>query len=89
MKRNFVLTNYYNNETTKEFHPKGAKAEYERINKAMSDLIHDHIVCFKYEYNEPDIYNNQEVHVTHIIKKEGERYYEKIQEQRVHNISLS
>lgn len=89
MKRNFVLTKYYNNEITKEFHPKCTKAEYERINKAMNDLIHDDIVCFKYEYNEPDINNNQKVHVTHIIRKEGERYYETIQEQREHDISLS
>ena len=88
MNRNFKLTKYYINATTKKFHPKCAKAEYAIINKAMNDLIHDDIVCFKYEYNEPDI-NNQKVHVTHIIKKEGERYYEKIQEQRVHNISLS
>ena len=55
----------------------------------MQSLINDVIDYFKYEYNEQDIYNNQKVHVTHIIKKEGERYYEKIQEQRVHNISLS
>ena len=39
--------------------------------------IYDDIYYFKYEYNEQDIYNNK-VHVTHIIKKEGERYYEKI-----------
>lgn len=88
MKRNFMLTKYYKNATTKEFHPKGAKDEYAIINMAMNDLIHDNIVCFKSEYNEHDI-NNQKVHVTHIIKKEGERYYEKIQEQRVHDISLS
>ena len=81
MKRNFKLTKYYNNETTKEFHPKGAKAEYEIIDMAMNDLIHDNIVCFKSEYDEHDI-NNQKVHVTHIIKKEGESYYETIQEQR-------
>ena len=44
---------------------------------------------FKYEYDEHDINNNQKVHVTHIIKKVGESYYETIQEQRVYNISLS
>ena len=55
----------------------------------MQALINDEIDYFKYEYNEPDIINNQKVHVTHIIKKEGESYYETIQEQRVHNISLS
>ena len=81
MKRNFVLTTYYKNATTKEFHPKGAKDEYEIIDIAMNDLINDNIVWFKSEYDEPDI-NNQKVHVTHIIKKEGESYYETIQEQR-------
>ena len=55
----------------------------------MQALINDEIDYFKYEYNETDIINNQKVHVTHIIKKEGESYYETIQEQRVHNISLS
>ena len=89
MNRNFVLTKYYKNGTTKELHQKGAKAEYAIINEAMNDLIHDDIVCFKSEYNEPDNNNNQKVHVIHIIRKEGERYYEKVQEQRVHDISLS
>ena len=81
MKRNFKLTKYYNNEITKDFYPKGAKDEYEIIDIAMNDLINDNIVWFKSEYDEPDI-NNQKVHVTHIIKKEGESYYETIQEQR-------
>ena len=89
MRRNFVLTKYYNDLTTKEFYPRGSKAEYESINMSINDLIHDNIVCFKYEYNEPDINNNKKVHVIHIIKKEGERYYEKVQEQRQHDISLS
>ena len=60
-----------------------------KIDKAVQELINDEIDYFKYEYNEPDINNNQKLHVTHIIKKEGERYYEKIQEQREHYISLS
>ena len=62
MNRNFVLTKYYKNGTTKELHQKGAKAEYAIINEAMNDLIHDDIVCFKSEYNEPDNNNNQKVH---------------------------
>ena len=89
MKRNFILTKYYKCSNHVELHPKGVKSENNYIDKAMQSLINDVIDYFKYEYNEQDIYNNQKVHVTHIIKKEGERYYEKIQEQRVHNISLS
>ena len=89
MKRNFMLTKYYKNANNVELYPKGVKAENNYIDKAMQALINDEIDYFKYEYNEQDIYNNQKVHVTHIIKKEGERYYETIQEQRVHNISLS
>ena len=89
MKRNFMLTKYYKCDNHIELYPKGVKAENNYIDKAMQELINDEIDYFKYEYNENDINNNQKVHVTHIIKKEGERYYEKIQEQRVHNISLS
>ena len=89
MKRNFVLTKYYKSYNNIELYPIGVKAENNYIDKAMKALINDEIDYFKYEYNEPDINNNQKVHVTHIIRKEGERYYEKIQEQRVHNISLS
>ena len=88
MKRNFMLTKYYKSANNVELHPKGVKAENNYIDKAMQALINDEIDYFKYEYNEPDI-NNQKVHVTHIIKKEGERYYETIQEQREHDISLS
>lgn len=83
-----MLIKYYKSANPVELHPKGVKAENNYIDKAMQELIIDEIYYFKYEYNEPDI-NNQKVHVTHIIKKEGERYYETIQEQRVHNISLS
>ena len=82
MKRNFMLTIYYKSDNTVELHTKGSKAENNFIDKAMQALINDEIDYFKYEYNEHDINNNQKVHVTHIIKKEGERYYEKIQEQR-------
>lgn len=89
MKRNFVLTKYYKCANPKEIHPKGVKAEYNCIDKAMQLLIYGDIDYFKYEYNEPDINNNQKVHVTHIIKKVGERYYETVQEQREHDISLS
>ena len=89
MKRNFMLTKYYKSANTVELITEGVRAEYICIDKAVQELINDEIVYFKYEYNEPDINNNKKVHVTHIIKKEGERYYEKIQEQRVHNISLS
>ena len=89
MKRNFMLTKYYKSANNVELHPKGVKSENNYIDKAMQALINDEIDYFKYEYNEHDINNNQKVHVTHIIKKEGERYYEKIQEQRLHNISLS
>ena len=89
MKRNFVLTKYYKCANHFELHAKGVKAENNYIDKAMQELINDEIDYFKYEYNEHDINNNQKVHVTHIIKKEGERYYEKIQEQREHYISLS
>ena len=89
MKRNFMLTKYYKCDNQVELHPKGVKAENNYIDKAMQSLINDEIDYFKYEYNEPDINNNQKLHVTHIIKKEGESYYETIQEQRVHNISLS
>ena len=89
MKRNFMLTKYYKSDNNVELHPKGVKAENNYIDKAMQALINDEIDYFKYEYNETDIINNQKVHVTHIIKKEGESYYETIQEQRVHNISLS
>ena len=89
MKRNFMLTKYYKSANNVELHPKGVKSENNYIDKAMQALINDEIDYFKYEYNEHDINNNQKVHVTHIIKKEGESYYETIQEQRVHNISLS
>lgn len=89
MKRNFMLTKYYKSANPVELHPKGVRAEYNCIDKAMQSLIYGDIEYFKYEYNEPDINNNQKVHVTHIIKKVGERYYETIQEQREHDISLS
>ena len=89
MKRNFVLTKYYTSYNHIGLYPIGVKAENNCIDKAMQALINDEIDYFKYEYDEKDIYNNQKVHVTHIIKKEGERYYETIQEQRVHDISLS
>lgn len=89
MKRNFILTEYYKYANPKEIHPKGVRSEYNYIDKAMNALINDEIDYFKYEYNEPDINNNQKVHVTHIIKKVGERYYETVQEQREHDLSLS
>lgn len=88
MKRNFVLTKYYKCANPKEIHTKCVKDEYNCIDKAMQSLIYGDIDYFKYEYNETDI-NNQKVHVTHIIKKVGERYYETVQEQREHDISLS
>ena len=89
MKRNFTITIYYKNGYIDKIYPICVKEESDYIDAAMQSLIYDDIYYFKYEYNEQDINNNQKVHVTHIIKKEGERYYEKIQEQRVHNISLS
>lgn len=89
MKRNFVLTKYYKCSNPVELHPKGVKSEYKCIDNAMQSLIYGSIDYVKYEYNEPDINNNQTVHVVHIIRKAGERYYETIQEQRVHDISLS
>lgn len=89
MKRNFVLKKYYKFANPKELHPKGVRAEYNCIDKAMQSLIKGDIYFFKYEYNGNDIHNNQKVHVTHIIKKVGERYYETVQEQREHDISLS
>ena len=89
MKRNFMLTKYYKSSNPVELITQGVRSEYICIDKAVQELINDEIDYFKYEYNEHDILNNQKVHITHTIKKEGERYYEKIQEQRVHNISLS
>ena len=89
MKRNFTITIYNKNGDIDEIYPIYAKEESDYIDAVMQSLINDDIDYFKYEYNETDINNNQKVHVTHIIKKEGERYYEKIQEQRLHDISLS
>ena len=89
MKRNFILIKYYKCSNHVELHTKCIKAENNCIDKAMQELINDEIDYFKYEYNENDINNNQKVHVTHIIKKVGESYYETIQEQREHYISLS
>ena len=89
MKRNFMLTIYYKSANPVELHPEGVRAEYNCIDKAIQALINDEIDYFKYEYNEPDMIKNKKVHVTHIIKKEGERYYETIQAEREYNISLS
>ena len=82
MKRNFTITKYYKNGYIGKIYSICVKEESDYIDVAMQALINDEIDYFKYEYNEHDINNNQKVHVTHIIKKEGERYYEKIQEQR-------
>ena len=89
MKRNFTITIYYKNGYIDKIYPIRVKEESDYIDAAMQSLIYDDIYYFKYEYNEHDINNNGKIHVTHIIMKEGERYYETIQEQREHYISLS